>query len=274
MVWNPESGGWARLAIAVTLLALAAAVSACGAVEELATGPASVGPPARVTPGRTRDLALATATSVLTGTPAIGGPSEAPTEMAAQPTPTERSIEMTTPTATPTISLLVGPAAGLARIEGPTPRRPPVQLRLTPRAGEAIGHIPTRAPLGLPAPTWTPAPKWYPDDQAVGPMRTLLPTSTPGAWSQVARWEGNTSRSTETFRVPSHEWRISWDTWPGEHGETTFAIFVYDAGGGYLGMAANVIGANSDSRIMQGAGDYYLGISTGQSYVIVVEAKE
>ena len=181
---------------------------------------------------------------------------------------------MTTPPATPTISLLVGPAAGLARIEGPTPKRPPVQLRLTPRAGEAMGHIPTRAPLGLPAPTWTPAPQWYPDDQAVGPMRTPLPTSTPGAWSQVARWEGNTSRSTETFHVPSHEWRISWDTWPDEQGETTFAIFVYDAGGGYLGMAANVIGASSDSRTMQGAGDYYLGISTGQPYVIVVEAKE
>ncbi len=274
MVWNPESGGWARLAMAVTLLALAMAVSACGAVEELATGPAGVGARARVTPGRTRDLALATATSVLTGTPAIGGPSEAATEMAAQPTPTDRSIEMTTPTATPTISLLVGPAASLARIEGPTPKRPPIRLRLTPRAGRAIGHIPTRAPLGLPAPTWTPAPRWYPDDQAVGPMRTPWPASTPGAWRQVARWEGKSSKNTETFHVPSHEWRISWDTWRDEQGETTFAIFVYDAGGGYLGMAANVIGANSDSRTMQGSGDYYLGISTGQPYVIVVEAKE
>ena len=274
MVWNPECGGWARLAIAVTLLALAAAVSACGAVEELATGPAGVGAPAGVTPGRTRDLALATATSVLTGAPAIGGPSEAPTKMAAQPTPTDRSIEMTTPTATPTISLLVGPAAGLARIEGPTPKRPPVHLRLTPRAGEAIGHIPTRAPLGLPAPTWTPGPQWYPDDQAVGPMRTPLPTSTPGAWSQVARWEGKSSKNTETFHISSYEWRISWDTWPGEHGEGNFAVFARDAGGGLVGVVANVIGADTDSTIMRGAGDYYLGISTGQPYVIVVEAKE
>ncbi|HUV95426.1 MAG TPA: hypothetical protein VMX14_11455 [Anaerolineae bacterium] len=279
MVWNPGSGGWAespkaRLALAVTLLALAVAVSACGAVEELATGPAGVGPPAGVTPDRPRDLALATATSVFTGGPTIGGPSEAATETAAQPTPTDRSIGMATPTATPTISLLVGPAADLAAIDGPTPRRPLLRLRLTPRAGEAIGHIPTRAPLGRPAPTWTPAPQWYPDDQAIGPLRTPPATPTPETWRQVARWQGNSSRSTETFHVPSHEWRISWDTWPDEYGETTFAVFLYDAGGGYLGMAANVTGANSDSRTMQGAGDYYLAISTGQRYVIVVEAKE
>ena len=271
MVWNPECGGWAespkwRTALAMTLVALAMMVSACGAARK--------GPPSSVTPGSTHKAVRATAILVSTGTPAVSGPSEATLAAAARPMRTGRSIEVTTPTATPTISLLVGPAADLAAIEGPTPKRPPVHLRLTPRAGEAIGHIPTRAPLGLPAPTWTPAPQWYPDDQAVGPMRTPLPTSTPGAWSQVARWEGSSSRSTETFHVPSHEWRISWDTWPGEQGETTFAIFVYDAGGGYLGMAANVIGANSDSRTMQGAGDYYLGINTGQPYVIVVEAKE
>jgi hypothetical protein len=75
------------------------------------------------------------------------------------------------------------------------------------------------------------------------------------------------------FHITSKEWRISWDTQPGEHGPGNFQIYVYTAKGTLDGIAANVIGANQDHSIMRGAGDYYLTINTGQPYTIIVEAR-
>ena len=87
----------------------------------------------------------------------------------------------------------------------------------------------------------------------------------------IASWEGESTKNTETFTVPSDEWKISWDTQSGEYGEMNFQIYVYDKNGAMKGVAANVIGTNSDSTIMRGAGDYYLMINTAQPYKITVE---
>lgn len=87
----------------------------------------------------------------------------------------------------------------------------------------------------------------------------------------IASWEGESTKNTETFHVPSKEWKISWDTTSGKYGDMNFQIYVYDSNGRPRGVAANVVGANNDSTIMRGEGDYYLMVNTAQPYKITVE---
>lgn len=89
----------------------------------------------------------------------------------------------------------------------------------------------------------------------------------------IASWEGSTKKNTETFHVPSKEWKISWDTKPGEYGDMNFIVNLYDADGNYVDLVANCIGANVANTTMRGAGDYYLDINTAQPYKIYVETQ-
>ena len=98
---------------------------------------------------------------------------------------------------------------------------------------------------------------------------TSLETAT---WHQITSFSGNGIKNTETFTIPSREWRISWDTSPGEYGAMNFQIFVYNEDGSLEGVAANVIGADKDSSIMRGTGNYYLMINTAQPYTVIIEA--
>ncbi len=98
----------------------------------------------------------------------------------------------------------------------------------------------------------------------------LTPVAT---WHEVARWQGKSMKNTETFHIPSFEWRILWLTKPGEYGDMNFQIYVYNSAGSLIDVAANVIGENKDSSFMRGSGDYYLKINTGQPYTIIIEAK-
>jgi len=52
-----------------------------------------------------------------------------------------------------------------------------------------------------------------------------------------------------------------------------FQIYVYKPPSELPNVVANVIGYDVDSSIMRGAGDYYLTINSGQSYIIIVENK-
>lgn len=144
-----------------------------------------------------------------------------------------------------------------------------VTVRMTQAPLPTYTPYPTSTPLPEPAatskPTATPAP---PTVTPIPPIATLAPI-----WREVVRWEGKSIKNTETFHIPANEWRISWDTKPGEYGDMNFQIFIYTASGDLKGVAANVIGADKDSTIMRGAGDYYLTINTAQPYVIVIEAK-
>ncbi|HON71779.1 MAG TPA: hypothetical protein PK512_00430 [bacterium] len=92
-------------------------------------------------------------------------------------------------------------------------------------------------------------------------------------WSEIAKWQGKGYKSTETFHIPSNEWRILWDTKPGKYGDMNFQIFVYEASGSLASVVANVIGKDKDSSYMRGSGDYYLIINTGQPYQVIIEAK-
>lgn len=93
-------------------------------------------------------------------------------------------------------------------------------------------------------------------------------------WYEIAQWQGKSIKNTETFHIPSNEWRISWKTEPGEYGDMNFQIYVYENSSSIpVELVVNVIGYDVDSSIMRAAGDYYLKIISGQPYRIIVEAK-
>jgi hypothetical protein len=105
------------------------------------------------------------------------------------------------------------------------------------------------------------------------PTTTETKTIPVNTWHEIARWQGKSIKNTETFHIPSNEWRISWSTKPGEYGDMNFQIIVYSSGGNMVSVAANVIGEDADSSVMRGKGDYYLEIISGQPYIIIVEAR-
>ena len=88
----------------------------------------------------------------------------------------------------------------------------------------------------------------------------------------IASWSGSSTKNTETFHIPSKEWKLSWNTQPGKHGDMNFQIYVYNLDGSLKNVAANVIGESSDYSIIRGSGDYYLMINTAQPYEIKVES--
>jgi len=92
-------------------------------------------------------------------------------------------------------------------------------------------------------------------------------------WHEIASWEGTATKSTETFNVSTTEWRISWETRPGQLGDMNFQIYVYKANGDLVTVAANIIGYNKDNSIIRGIGSYYLMINTAQPYSISIQEK-
>ncbi|ADY54716.1 hypothetical protein Sgly_0350 [Syntrophobotulus glycolicus DSM 8271] len=94
------------------------------------------------------------------------------------------------------------------------------------------------------------------------------------SWTEVIKFEGESAKDTETFNISSNEWRIVWDTQPGNLGDMNFSISVYKSDGSLESVAANVIGKANDSSYVRGKGEYYLSINTGQPYTITVEEKK
>jgi len=86
----------------------------------------------------------------------------------------------------------------------------------------------------------------------------------------IATFNGSSTKDTETFHVPSDEWKISWDTKAGQF-EGNFIFTIQNADGSFKAAGANVIGSNSESTIVRGDGDYYLSITATQPYSITVE---
>ena len=109
-----------------------------------------------------------------------------------------------------------------------------------------------------------------------GGVKATAPLSapaTPATWHEIGRWQGKGTKNTETFHIPSQEWRIAWSTKAGDLGAMNFQIMVYKAGWSFpITVAANVVGEDTDQSIMRGAGDYYLTINTAQPYMVIVEA--
>lgn len=114
-----------------------------------------------------------------------------------------------------------------------------------------------------------------PKEQASNESQINSTVSSSGSneWYEIMRFQGEGIKDTETFTIPSNEWRISYDTKPTEYGESIFAVFVYTSDGKMVGMVGNVVGVKKDSSILRGVGDYYLSINSGQQYTIIAEAK-
>jgi hypothetical protein len=110
-------------------------------------------------------------------------------------------------------------------------------------------------------------------DTSQGFQNIMYNNTDTSLWYIISRWQGKSTKNTETFRIPTNEWRISWNTEPGEYGDMNFIISAYKPPSNLPDVVANVIGRDRDSSIMRGAGDYYLSINTAQQYEIVVEAK-
>jgi hypothetical protein len=103
--------------------------------------------------------------------------------------------------------------------------------------------------------------------QVKEPAKTQETPTTPVV---IATFEGESTKDTETFHVPSDQFKISWDTKPGNF-EGNFIFTIKNADGSLKAAGANVIGTNSESTIVRGAGDYYLSITATQPYKITVE---
>ena len=129
---------------------------------------------------------------------------------------------------------------------------------------------------GTPQPAATTAPA----AQQAAPTKAPAvaePTATPKpapTWAEVITFEGKSIKDTESFDISADEWRLRWETEPGDFGPMNFQIYVYKSNKEMVGVAANVIGEGSDSSVMRGKGTYYLTINTAQPYKIVVEQRQ
>lgn len=98
------------------------------------------------------------------------------------------------------------------------------------------------------------------------------PATGASAWRTVATWHGDGGKSTPAFTVDG-PWRVEWKTWPGRFGAGPFRIFVYEAGGDMVTVAADVTGQAQNQRAMPHPGTYYLKIIGEQPYTVTVQEK-
>lgn len=113
----------------------------------------------------------------------------------------------------------------------------------------------------------------YNDSGDVSTTKSQEISTDTSPWYKISQWQGKSIKNTETFHIPTSEWRISWKTEPGEYGDMNFQIYVYEPPSELPDVVANVIGRDTDSSIMRGAGDYYLTINSAQQYEVIIDAK-
>ena len=93
-------------------------------------------------------------------------------------------------------------------------------------------------------------------------------------WHEVARWEGKGLKNTETFRITSKQWQISW-SYSGRRGGDTgvFSISASSEDGSWWSEVAAQDGRGTGDTIMRsGPGDFYLEIEANSgSWVVTVE---
>jgi hypothetical protein len=76
--------------------------------------------------------------------------------------------------------------------------------------------------------------------------------------------------TTETFYPQTNEWKIVWNTAPGQAGSTNFQIYVYDEAGNLDSVVANIVGTGNGESVIRGSGGHYLKIDTAQSYNVKI----
>ena len=239
-------------------------------------------------------------------------PASTPTfEPTVTPTLTPTRTGLTTPTAIPTFASTLGPVVTPPVASA----RPPTAIIPTPTQTPLPTPTSTLEPTAPPPPMpiQSPVPKSVPTATSI-PVLLLTPTRLPSAteeptvtstpattprptpslgWRRIAKWSDDsfldssnrcptqergprTARETETFHAPLNEWRISWDTMPGQSGESSFRIHIYkvfDAGGGPHGdfVVESTFGQSNGSTDIRGSGNFCLTINSSQSYTVAIE---
>jgi predicted nucleic acid-binding Zn ribbon protein len=102
------------------------------------------------------------------------------------------------------------------------------------------------------------------------PTMTATPTKEL-TWHEVARFEGNATKTTEKIFINSEQWRINWSTTSGKYGDSNFILFIYNGEGEMEESGANTIGSGSDTSYVYKSGTFYFSIITSQEYTIVIE---
>lgn len=101
-------------------------------------------------------------------------------------------------------------------------------------------------------------------------MNTSVVTSATG-WREIKRFTGSAEMTTEPFNVPVTTWRIRWSYNSSQ--PAVFSFFVYQVGQiGYIeSVSSYTAGGSSVTYIYKGSSDFYLKITTGVPYTIIVE---
>lgn len=102
------------------------------------------------------------------------------------------------------------------------------------------------------------------------------PTATPAPLNlvKVAEWEGRHTRNTETFRINSDQWTLTWAMEPDrEVGWAIFTVWVHQADGTPVHMIQAQTG-DSNSTMLRGSGDYYLAIEAGMEPNYIIRVSE
>ncbi len=90
-------------------------------------------------------------------------------------------------------------------------------------------------------------------------------------WKKVIAVKDVKSGKSKTFKINGSEWKIRWKTKPGKAGDDEFIVLLNDKDNQTSEVIANVSGSDEDFAFLEGKGEYYLQITTGQPYEIVVE---
>lgn len=92
-------------------------------------------------------------------------------------------------------------------------------------------------------------------------------------WREVINVSGKGTKQTETFNIKAKEWRVSWTVQESSICPKCGAFLIHVYKNDHLtDVAASVQGADSDSTIIRGSGDYYLKISGTEPWTVKVEA--
>jgi len=158
--------GIAGLLVGTLLLVVAVGCVAPDPRVAFATARAALGGGAAATVTPT----LASTATESAAAPAAVTPSDEATTAAPLPTPTwtaaatlgPTSTPWPTATSTPTIAMIVGPAAPWLTVQARTSTPRPAYVPATPPSGPAVATIPPLVFPGSAAPTWTPAPTAFP----------------------------------------------------------------------------------------------------------------
>jgi hypothetical protein len=109
-----------------------------------------------------------------------------------------------------------------------------------------------------------------------GGNRTVASEVVTGGWTQLTKFEGKEDTKTESFTVPAEaaEWKMKWNTRPGDAGFGKLKVVAFKEDGTEVGTQANVIGSSLGEMVNPGTGGFYFVVETNQPYTLTVEWKK